>query len=312
MTIYHYSAPGNTMIMGEHAVLNGHPAIACAVAARMHARLEPRSDRALHIHSALGHYSTQLDAYQPSPTLRFICRAIEQFELIQGFDLYIDSAFSDQVGLGSSAAVTLTTLACLSAWQGRETSKTALLEKSLALVRQVQGYASGTDLAASCFGGMIYFEPEQLTVRALPLPPALQLYYVGYKTPTADVIAHVKTLSEHHPTLFAQLYAVIGATTQAAQEAALEENWTRFGHLMNLHQGLQDALGTNNADLSRLVYSLRDSNALAGVKISGSGLGDSVLALKLDRCAPFPQCPEFPSIPFTIDLEGLRREEDFA
>jgi mevalonate kinase len=308
-TSYHYSAPGNSMVMGEHAVLQGELAIGCAVATRMHCKLTPRQDTQVHISSALGEYTTDLNAYQPSDVFRFICRAIESFELKQGFDMTIHSAFSDQVGLGSSAAATLTSLACLTAWQGGDLSPNALLTRALFLVKQVQGRASGTDLAASTYGGLIAFNPETFKVDFLPHPPGFQLYYVGYKIPTPQVIAHVAAKAQQVPELYTALYRLIGQTTAQAIQAAQREEWTLFGELMNLHQGLQDALSTNNRDLSQLVYALRAHPQLIGVKISGSGLGDSVLAMKATIQDVFPEIEGIQSIPFQIDNQGLVREK---
>ena len=41
------SAPGSLMLMGEHAVLRGQPAIVCAISKRMKIKLKPRADRTL-------------------------------------------------------------------------------------------------------------------------------------------------------------------------------------------------------------------------------------------------------------------------
>ena len=52
-----------------------------------------------------------------------------------------------------------------------------------------------------------------------------------------------------------------------------------LGEIMNIHQGLQDALGVNNAILSELIFSLRSHPHIYGAKISGAGLGDCVIGL---------------------------------
>ncbi|MDD2236061.1 MAG: galactokinase family protein, partial [Kiritimatiellae bacterium] len=50
------SAPGTLMLMGEHAVLRGAPALACAVDQRIQVDLQCRRDGRLRIESALGTY----------------------------------------------------------------------------------------------------------------------------------------------------------------------------------------------------------------------------------------------------------------
>ena len=112
---YTASAPGSLMLLGEHAVLHGQLALVCAVNRRIQVTLTPRKDRTIRISSALGRRSMTVDAIKPSKPLRFVMAALRRFAktLPSGFDLRIDSDFSHQVGLGSSAAVTVATLAVL-------------------------------------------------------------------------------------------------------------------------------------------------------------------------------------------------------
>ena len=102
------TAPGSIMLMGEHAVLFGHRALACAVDKRIQVILTPRSDRAVSIRSSLANYHSTLDDLEADSRLSFVLFAIGQVaEGLQcGFELDIQSEFSHTVGLGSSAAVT--------------------------------------------------------------------------------------------------------------------------------------------------------------------------------------------------------------
>lgn len=114
------SAPGSLMLMGEHAVLRGQPAIVCAINKRMTIALTPRADRTVRLHSALGEHETTLDDLAPNESFRFVLGAIRacRADFQQGFELDIRSGMSHQMGLGSSAAVTVATLAALA---GRRT-----------------------------------------------------------------------------------------------------------------------------------------------------------------------------------------------
>ena len=55
------SAPGSVMLMGEHAVVKGHWAIACAVDKYIEVILTPRSDKLINIDSQICQYSSHLD-----------------------------------------------------------------------------------------------------------------------------------------------------------------------------------------------------------------------------------------------------------
>lgn len=276
------SAPGSLMLMGEHAVLHGQPAMVCAISKRMKIDLTPRDDDAVLLHSALGKHRTTLDDLAPNDSFRFVLGAIRSCRegLQQGFELHIRSGMSHQMGLGTSAAVTVATLAALTGAQGQTLDLRCLLDTSVKIIRKAQGgVGSGSDVAASTYGGCLrYFAKSQEAV-VLPTAPKLTVLYSGSKMPTPKVIAMVEENRKTQPELFKKLEALIGDVVQRAFAAAALEDWETVGEVMNIHQGLMDAMGVNNAVLSELVYALRQDPNILGSKISGSGLGDCVVGL---------------------------------
>ena len=278
-------APGSIMLMGEHAVLRGQPALVCAINRRLSAEVRPRGDAKVLLHSSLGDHETTLEELAGNDSFRFAMGAIRacREELGGGFEMEIRSGMSHQMGLGSSAAVTVAALAALRCAAGEDAPDAGrLLEDGLRIVRKVQGgVGSGADVAASAFGGCArYFAGTQETVK-LPISPALTLLYSGYKTPTAEVIALVEERRgrEGERALYDGLDALIGATVQRGFEAAAEGDLEGLGRAMDMNQGLMDAMGVNDARLSELVYALREDPGISGSKISGSGLGDCAVGL---------------------------------
>ena len=270
------------MLMGEHAVLRGHPAIVCAINKRMKVELTPRGDAVVRLHSALGEHETTVDELAPNESFRFVLGAIRACKegISQGFELDIRSEMSHQMGLGSSAAVTVATLAALAGAQGKVPDPCCLVERGTMIIRKVQGgVGSGADVAASAHGGCLrYYAQTQESVK-LPMTPPLTVLYSGGKTPTPEVIALVEEHRQKQPELYDELDRLIGGTVRRAFEAAARGDWETMGGLMNINQGLMDALGVNNAKLAELVYALREDPNIQGSKISGSGLGDCVVGL---------------------------------
>lgn len=272
------------MFMGEHAVLFGHKAIACAIDKRIHVTLTPRPDRQCRVSSALGSYQAHLDCLTPEPKLSFVIAAIDAFnrqsQLPSGFEMDIRSEFSHTVGLGSSAAVTAATVYALSVFTNSSLELDALFDQALAVIHTVQeGRGSGTDLAASLSGGLIRYRVNPRELVPLSGIPDISLFYSGYKMKTPDVLKWVEENAKQCPELHTRLYALMNDTTQAAERAIDREDWIQLGMLMNTYQGLMDALGVNDATLSDMIYQLRADRHVLGSKISGSGLGDCVLAL---------------------------------
>ncbi len=270
------------MLMGEHAVLRGQPAIVCAISKRMRVELTPRTDKAIRLHSTLGEHETTLDELAPNESFRFVLGAIRACRegLTQGFELEIRSEMSHQMGLGSSAAVTVAVLAALAGAQGKVPDPLCLLESGTKIIRKVQGgVGSGADVAASAYGGCLRYQADKQEVEKLSTTPQLTVLYSGSKTPTPEVIAIVEENRKKQPQLHAELDQLIGDTVRQAFEAAARDDWATMGELMNINQGLMDALGVNNAKLAELVYALREDPNIQGSKISGSGLGDCVVGL---------------------------------
>ncbi len=282
------SAPGSVMIMGEHAVVKGHWAIACALDKSIQVELAPRNDRVVTIDSQLAQYSATLDDLTWLPELSFVLKAIELHlaQLALGFDLTINAQFSHTLGLGSSAAVTVAVIKALCAYTNTALSQPLHLKKALAVVHAIQKRGSGTDLAASIYGGVIAYRIKPSEVIPLNGLPKLGLHYVGYKTKTADVLSRVADSEQHFSELYRSIYQMMNEITVAAIKTVKEQDWSKLGMLMNMYQGQMDSLGVNDAALSDIVYKLRDANngadsfgKVLGAKISGSGLGDCVISL---------------------------------
>lgn len=302
------SAPGSIMLMGEHAVLFGHRALACAVDKYIHVELTPRSDRLFIIDSALAQYQATLDNPGDDARLSFVLASVRRFgaQLPGGFELRIRSEFSHTVGLGSSAAVTAAAIAALLAYaEGDVADNARLFDEALAVVHEVQdGRGSGTDLVASVYGGLIAYTVAPRQIEALPGIPPVCLYYAGYKTKTPDVLRLVEQRSSSQPQLYSGLYRLMHDTTVAAEQAIRSAQWAELGKLMNIYQGLMEALGVCDATLSDMLWRLRAADTIQGAKISGSGLGDCVVALGSNSGVDMP----YEEIPVAVSARGVQVE----
>lgn len=311
--------PASTMLMGEHAVLFGEMALACAVDKYIYLCLTPRHDTHIHINSALAQYQGQLSSFHAAaePRLSFVLHAIQQFlpQLSAGFELSIHSEFSHTVGLGSSAAVTAGTVAALAAFTGASTELADIFAQALTVVHSVQdGRGSGTDLAASIYGAVVAYRPavtsankkaytEKAYIEKLCVQPAICLFYAGYKTKTPDVLKQVEAKAAQQPAIYQQIYRLMGDVTLAAKTALTEQDWAALGQLMNIYHGLLDTLGVADHALCDMVYRLRALETVFGAKISGSGLGDCVLAL--GNLPKNTSLAAYEKIPLAVSSKGV-------
>jgi mevalonate kinase len=280
--LYKAAAPGSLMLMGEYAVLQGGSALVCAVDKRITVTLQPRVDQRIVIVSArLGHWETTLSQLSIVEPFRFVTACLYRYrkKLRVGCELTITADFSDQMGLGSSSAVTVATLAVLRAWLGASVSPLALLREGRQVIRVVQGVGSGADVAASVFGGVVAYRANPLEAEKLAVAPLLTVLYSGAKTPTVEAIRRVKEQFSLFPALFTKLCHAIELCVKEGKQALLQQDWPRLGKAMNIQQSLLQALGVSTPLLENLLNQLRAAPTITGAKISGSGFGDCVLGI---------------------------------
>jgi mevalonate kinase len=146
-------------------------------------------------------------------------------------------------------------------------------------VRAVQGAASGADVAACVFGGMVSYLPQPLTAEKLPDIHPLTAIYSGFKTPTPEAIKRVQQTFAPHASVFRHLMSAIGQCALEGTLYAKKSNWTQLGAVMDVQQGLMDALGVNMPIMHDIVLKLRQQPTVLGAKISGAGLGDCIVGL---------------------------------
>lgn len=299
------SAPGSMMLLGEYAVLYGKPALVCAVDKRITVTLTPRHDTRVQIHSALlGDYAVELADIKIEKPFQFVLGALQHYQpkLKYGFNLHIESDFSDQVGLGSSAAVTVATLAALVTWLNIRVLPLDLVRQGRRIIRLVQGIGSGADVAASVYGGMVAYQAQTLAAEKMPAIHPLTAWYSGFKTPTVTAIHEVQTYFSAYPDLFKHLCNSIGQCAIEGIQHARHQQWEKLGEIFNLQQGLMESLKVSTPRMNDMIDTLRTQDTILGAKISGSGLGDCVIGLgqALD---------DERNIPLAMTLQGVTCEK---
>ncbi|MBN1560391.1 mevalonate kinase [candidate division KSB1 bacterium] len=275
------SAPGKLMLLGEHAVLDGHRCIVCAVNQRMSIVVRPRDDTRINIDSDLGQCQADLRNPLVDDTFRFVLTAIDQHKelLAHGFDLGITADFPATVGLGSSAAITAAMTIAIFHLAGLALELDKIFDHSLSTVRAVQGTGSGADLAASVYGGALLYRhhPKQITPLGNIHP--ITVVYSGYKTVTTEVIGFVEKQRAKFPEPFSHIYSAMDSSAERAARAIQDNDWRLVGELLTMNQGLMSAIGVSNKRLAEIAWRLSQDRGILGAKISGSGLGDCVVGL---------------------------------
>jgi mevalonate kinase len=194
-------------------------------------------------------------------------------------DITLNSNVPIGSGLGSSAAVTVATLAALYRYHNIRFNKQSLAHDAHMVEQAVQGVASPLDTLVSTYGGLVYLsrnkKVEHFNVN-FNVP-----FVVGYTTKhgnTGKMVKDVKNRKMRNPKIINPTITSMGNLTNYAKQAILKRDFEKIGELMNINHGFLDVLGVNTLELSRMVYNAREAGAI-GAKTTGAGGGGSILAL---------------------------------
>ncbi len=275
------SAPGTLMLMGEHAVLYQRSALTAAIDQRVRVSITLRDDDYIEISSStLGNFKTHLSDLQPCKPFEFVTTALTHSKMKKGLTCQIESQCSHQMGLGTSAAVTVASVAALAKIMGETIDLYTVFKRALAVIRQVQGQGSGADVAASTYGGVVKYTCKDIpSIEKLKNIPSLACVFSGYKMATKEVIALVKSRYEQDKTTYEAIFTAIDDLVLKAAIAIEQEDLPLLGILFNRQQTLMQALEVSDSHLDFLIATLRAQKGILGAKISGSGLGDCVIGL---------------------------------
>ena len=269
MTITTCSAPGKIYFFGEHAVVYGEKAIACAVDLRTRVSVQPSNEHV--ISSSLG--TTDLDTVR-HPYVTQCIREMEQY--INGcVRIEITSDLPVGSGLGSSAAVTIATLYALSIQFNTGYTLDEIAAIGHAIESKLQGAASPTDTFVSTMGGVVAIPGRQNL--SLPECPIV-IGYTGSFSSTRELVAFVRSLKEDYPVAIDLIINTIGSLSGYGKVLIEDRDYAALGGLMDINHGLLDALGVGSLELSNLVWAARGAGAW-GAKTTGAGGGGCMVAI---------------------------------
>jgi len=277
------SAPGKVILFGEHAVVYGEPALASAIDRRVYVRVEKADRDTVEVESRDLGSSTSFsidEAEKPAPEdpFRYVKRAVQVvFEHTgerSGLKISIESELPPASGLGTSAAVSVSTILAVVRLLGKDIDTNTLADLGHRVELEVQGAASPTDTAMAAFGGTQFIQPGK---GFEPLEASLPLVvgYTGIERSTKALVDGVRRRREEYPGIIDPVIKAIGEITRKARDNIADGE--DLGILMDMNHGLLEALGVGNERLSELVHAARRAGA-EGAKLTGAGGGGCMIA----------------------------------
>lgn len=264
------SAPGKIYLFGEHAVVYGESAICCAVDLRT--RVKAEISDTIRISSVLGDTGIDYDKY---PYVSTVIEKMSEIADIKGVNLHIESNIPVGSGLGSSAAVTIATIQALNMLFGYGLQLEDIASLGHSIERKIQGAASPTDTYVSTMGGVIMVPMKK---KLDLIDCGIVIGNTGRFSSTRQLVSNVALLKKHYPEIIDPILSTIGKISITGEGLVIKKEYESIGNLMNINQGLLDAIGVSSSELANLIYAARNSGAYSA-KITGAGGGGCMVAL---------------------------------
>jgi mevalonate kinase len=289
------SAPGKIILVGEHAVVYGRPALAAPVwevTATVTITERASSAGCLLVAPDIGLQQALASATDSEPLAVVTRLALAQLGLPPDPDWQIElrSTIPIASGMGSGAALSAALVRAIFAQVGLEAMPAQVSELVYESERFYHGTPSGIDNTVIAYGQPVWFVKGEAPVLFTPkCSLTLLIADSGIAAPTKETVGDVHRGWQSDPVRYESWFDAIAAVVQEARQAMEAGELARLGHLFDANQALLAQLGVSSPPLERLIGGARAAGAL-GAKLSGGGRGGNVIALvEPERVEPVHQ-----------------------
>ena len=285
------SAPGKAILVGEHAVVYGMPAIALPLSGiRANAAYRPTRSSLTLIAEDLARPpliidTGDIDSSDPLALMAVLTLQYLGLESLHG-EIRIRSEIPIASGLGSGAAVSAAIGRAIAKLHGTILPGDALNRLVFEVEKLHHGTPSGIDNTVVVYESPVYFvKGGSIEFLEIADPLWILLADSGIASLTRDAVADVGAMARLAPAQTARIFEDIGAIVDEARHCIEHGNITRLGELMTANHRLLRALDVSSAELDHLVDAASNAGAL-GAKLSGGGRGGNIIALVDEASAP--------------------------
>jgi len=267
---------GKVILLGEHAVVFGQPAVAAGIHAGVRAHVSPGS-------GGISAPSWGLEAQVGDDSLpgQAVGRLLDHLQTEGGgLDIWLESEVPARAGLGSSAAMAVAIARAVAARTGA--NEADVLAAAAAAESVFHRTPSGIDAAAASRGRLGTFD-KQSGWQDLPLKKTFELCIglSGQSHDTGALVAGVAALCASTP-VARRLLDTMGDLARAGMDALAAGDIATLARLFNLAHGLLSGVGVSTPALDDLVQIARTAGAL-GAKLTGAGGGGAVIAIAAEH-----------------------------
>ncbi len=280
MNMFH--AHGKVILLGEHAVVYGHPALAGALADGVTVETSPGSGIV-----RVPAWNLELDATQPDRGGHSLGRAYLALRQELGvgtaspIDLVVRFSVPTGSGLGSSAAWAVAVARALCA--AHELPAEKIDAAAMASETVLHGKPSGLDHTVAHQGGFgVFVRGQGLSPVSAARPVPLVVGHTGRERDTKGRVARVAELFAAKPEEVGAHFSEIARLVEVGKHAVESGALGTLGEAMAQNQRQLQSLEVSCPEIERMCRLAEEAGA-AGAKLTGGGGGGCVIALAPGR-----------------------------
>lgn len=264
--------PGKVILLGEHGVVYGFPALAGALSRGMRAVGELADEPSLELPDDLT--ETQEESLE-----RAFARALKKLRYPK-VAVRIESELPLSMGLGSSGALSVAiSRVLIQAKTGKPAGAKEVEALAFEMEKEFHGTPSGLDHTTSARGTMVLFKKGKAVEVKAAKPVKVLIALAGARSPTKHTVGALRERQKQWPTRYRRMFTEIGKLVLEGTAAAKKGDLPALGDVMNMNHGVLSALGLSSPPIENMVYRLRQLGAY-GAKLTGAGGdGGAVIAL---------------------------------
>ncbi len=269
---------GKVILLGEHSVVYGNPAIASSLSMGVHAEAQA-SDGEASLSVEPWHVRVPSEA-SDNPQLAKAWQALlAAYPQQEGLCVHAESNLPGGAGLGCSAAMGVALVQALDEWHGITRSPESQVEVSLIWERVFHGNPSGIDNTMAVLGGTARYCREQpLQTLEVGQPLSLVIAHSGVFSSTQAMVDKVAQQRQQQLAAVDALFARISQLVKDAQKALSDGDVQSLGEMMEANHAYLRELGVSADPLDDLCERARQAEAW-GAKLTGAGGGGCMIAL---------------------------------
>ena len=275
---------GKVILLGEHAVVYGAHAIAAPVPLAIQAKVMDDEHDGVHLIIPRWGVEERLSLQaEPRHSLhQSLALILERLHLTRRrMRIEVLPQVPRAMGLGGSAALAVAIIRALSMHYQLDLTDAQVNALAFECEKIAHGSPSGIDNTLATYGRFVLYrrgEPPLLRDLEVTRPIPIVIGMSGIESLTARMVAKVRTAWEKNRALYERIFHEIDALTLQAAVAIRDYDLEQLGELMNVGQGLLNALQVSSWELEELIEIARKNGAV-GAKLTGSGGGGSIVAL---------------------------------